>query len=106
LPTSLLCVSSLRNSQSAIFNQLTLKLGLRAYRQPGKSVNTSGLLSLPLDIQCSPQPAVRIIDPYRPSTALQLALLHGDLGLGPGLAANRENVEMSKNNCEFTLHVF
>src|ERR1700731_72957 len=59
LPTSLLCLSFLRNPQSAIFNQLALQLGLRAYRQPGKSVNTSGLLSLPLNISRSPQPAVR-----------------------------------------------
>jgi hypothetical protein len=106
LPTSLLCHSFLRNSQSAIFNQLALKLGLRAYRQPGKSVNTSGLLSLPLNFSCSPQPAVR----YRPSPTLsQLSVSASstcrrfqhqrlsawprcrDLAWVPVLATNREN---------------
>jgi hypothetical protein len=106
LPTSLLCHSFLRNSQSAIFNQLALKLGLRAYRQPGKSVNTSGLLSLPLNFSCSPQPAVR----YRPSLTLsQLSVSASstcrrfqrqrfsawpccrDLAWVPVLATNREN---------------
>ena len=91
LPTSLLCHSSLRNSQSAIFNQLALKLGLRAHHQPGKSVNTSGLLSLPLNISRSSQPAVR----YRPLLALltfaTFAARQVTFARAPALATNWKN---------------
>jgi len=107
LPTCFLCQASFDTPQSAIFNQLALKLGLRAHHQPGKSVNASGLLFWPRTswVLLNQQFA---IDPYRPSRCLQPA--HGpfslfpaimvfragprnrDLAWIPVLAANRENV--------------
>jgi hypothetical protein len=71
LPTCFLCQVSCETPQSAIFNQLALKLGLRAHHQPGKSVNASGLLFWP---RTSPVLLNQrfAIDPCRPSRRFQL----------------------------------
>lgn len=106
LLTCLLCRVSFETSQSAIFNQLALKLGLRAHHQPGKSVNISGLLFWPrtspvlLNQQfaidpCQPSslPASAFVQlmPF-PAPAVSAWPCDRDLTWIPVLATNRENV--------------
>src|SRR5258708_8595345 len=83
-----------RPPRSTLFPYTTLfrSLGLRAHHQPGKSVNTSGLLSLPLNISSSEEHTSELQSPDHLVCLLLLATNQVTFAWAPSLTTNFQNL--------------